>query len=437
MKRVRLLWQEVIQTRITLLLILLNIAAFYVPWWFDNRAFDNLSKKSFLINWGGNIPALTLSGEYWRLLSSMFQHVNFMHLACNMLALWAIGYVLERRLPRLAFIGIYFCSGLAGGLLSALVHRGDTIVSCGASGAILGIAGALIACMLFQPRETKKQFIGLILSIFLTFGAGQFLPVDNAAHAGGLIIGLILGSFAILFAIKAGTVSQWLVHALLVLLFCLPLAGMRYVYLQQAIPGGPAQVLSAKLITIFSDMGKGSSSSMVTGLHDLNACIDNQLQETTPDLPACAKGEADVKATGGRVKIMLTQKLNSCMAIVEKLGRYYPDAADQQKLLTIHNYCSLRLKVYNAVFNREFANTVSAVDLQKTEMEIDDLTSHIHQLTVEKEQPIWNFFRYRDDEDEIEQKELLPSGMLNDITPAVYKAIHDGQCPYYSCKKRH
>lgn len=434
MKRVQRLWHEIIQSRITLLLILLNITAFYVPWWFDNRAFDNLAKKSFLITWGGNIPALTFSGEYWRLLSSMFLHANFLHLACNMVALWSIGYLLEKRLYRIAFIGIYFCSGLAGSLLSAFIHSSSNIVSCGASGAILGLAGALIACLLFQGGETKKTITGLIVSILLTFGLGAALPVDNAAHAGGLFTGVIIGSLVLLIANKAGATRPWLAHILLVTLFCLPLTGMTYLYMQKVVPGGQAQIQSAKLIITLSNLGNGGSSSMVTGLHDMNLCIEEQFQEATPDWPACVQDQAYVPR-----KVMadlVTQEFNSCLANVEALRTAYAGLKDRKKLQTIQNYCTVRQNVYHALYNPPTVPTVSAAAWEKAKTEMTELARHIHPLAVEKAKQSWGYDVFFD-EQEPEQDEIPREGVLNDIHPAVYKAVQDGQCPYYTCEKLH
>lgn len=71
------------------------------------------------------MPALTLSGEYWRLFTSMFLHVGFLHLAINMLALWSLGIILEARMRSWVFLGVYLLSGLCGSLATALWHRDD------------------------------------------------------------------------------------------------------------------------------------------------------------------------------------------------------------------------------------------------------------------------------------------------------------------------
>lgn len=103
--------KKILAGKITLLLIVSNIAVYLVAGYLDTRAFESLSQTSFLIDWGGNVPALTLSGEYWRLFTSMFLHVGFLHLAINMLALWSLGIILEARMRSWVFPGRVFAVG--------------------------------------------------------------------------------------------------------------------------------------------------------------------------------------------------------------------------------------------------------------------------------------------------------------------------------------
>src|SRR3954470_13154820 len=72
--------------------------------------------SDLLIRWGANFGPLTLSGQWWRLLTSMFVHVGIVHLLLNMWALWLLGFLAERIFGRPTYLFIYFFSGLAGSL---------------------------------------------------------------------------------------------------------------------------------------------------------------------------------------------------------------------------------------------------------------------------------------------------------------------------------
>ncbi len=143
--------------------------------------------------------------EYWRLLASMFLHVNFLHLAMNMVGLYSLGTLLERLAGKRSLLLIYFASGLLGGLLSSLGSLGTSAPgSVGASGAIMGLAGALLALRWRRPPGLPKllaeriylQLSKPVLFIFvLGFGLklipGRFL-LDNLGHLGGLGAGFLL-----------------------------------------------------------------------------------------------------------------------------------------------------------------------------------------------------------------------------------------------------
>ena len=182
------------QAKITSILILINIAYFFISRLLDERGFSTFSQNRFLIDWGADVAQLTFSGQYWRLFTNIFMHVSLTHLAMNMLALWSIGIILERLLPPLAFIGIYLLSGLFGSLASDVATINHNVISCGASGAILGIITALLAYCLINRTDLQEMPIkSIVVSLLLTFGLGLLPSIDNMAHIGGAITGLILG----------------------------------------------------------------------------------------------------------------------------------------------------------------------------------------------------------------------------------------------------
>src|ERR1017187_1731001 len=95
-----------------------------------------------VLYWGANYGPYTLSGQWWRLVTYMFLHGGLMHIAFNMWCLWDLGALCESLYGRWTYAAIYLITGFAGGLASVGWNPGT--LSVGASGAIFGLAGALI-----------------------------------------------------------------------------------------------------------------------------------------------------------------------------------------------------------------------------------------------------------------------------------------------------
>ena len=152
------------------------------------------------IAWGSNFGPYTTDGEWWRLFTSLFIHFGIPHLILNMIALVMFGPLVERLYGSVNYLLIYLLAGIAGSLAS-LSWRPE-INSAGASGAIFGILGALLAAQLraggsFPPdilrpiRDTALLFLGLSL-----YAGYRYKGIDNAAHLGGLAAGFLLGLVA-------------------------------------------------------------------------------------------------------------------------------------------------------------------------------------------------------------------------------------------------
>jgi membrane associated rhomboid family serine protease/cytochrome c-type biogenesis protein CcmH/NrfG len=157
-----------------------------------------------LVQWGANAGALTISGEWWRLLTCVFIHGGLLHIAFNMWCLWDLGALSESLYGRWTFGTLYLICGLGASLASVTwnVH----VLSVGASGAIFGLAGALIAAFkLGEFSVPRAALSGTMRSLLvfvgfnLIFGAASGVT-DNAAHVGGLVTGLILGALIARFA---------------------------------------------------------------------------------------------------------------------------------------------------------------------------------------------------------------------------------------------
>ena len=151
-----------------------------------------------LLRWGANSGGLTLSGDWWRLVTNVFLHIGIIHIALNMWCLWSLGAACESLYGSRTFAAVYLISGVSGSLASIAYH--PHVVSAGASGAIFGIAGALISSYYFGEFSTSRSVVsGSLRSVLvfagynLVFGAISGVT-DNAAHVGGLAGGLILGA---------------------------------------------------------------------------------------------------------------------------------------------------------------------------------------------------------------------------------------------------
>ena len=179
----------------TLALLFANVLLFVAAalggagWFIPNAAIE--------IAAGSNLGPLTTHGEWWRLVAALFVHFGLIHLLFNLWALAAFGALSERLLGITNFVVIYFVSGIAANLASITLR--PSINTAGASGAIFGILGALLA-VYWRNKQTLPFTIvrseGIAVLLFASFallGGFLYTGVDNAAHLGGLITGLLLG----------------------------------------------------------------------------------------------------------------------------------------------------------------------------------------------------------------------------------------------------
>lgn len=148
-----------------------------------------------LVRLGALTPAVW-KGEPWRLITHQLLHADALHIAFNGLALWGLGRLAEPLFGASRTLWLFVLCGVGGGLLSAL---GPVERTVGASGALFGLMGALLSWG-WRHRALLPEDLAAILRrrlpplVALNLGIGLLLPfVDNRAHAGGLIAGLILG----------------------------------------------------------------------------------------------------------------------------------------------------------------------------------------------------------------------------------------------------
>jgi rhomboid protease GluP len=177
---------------ITPILVDLNILIFLLMVFSGVNAF--LPDNASLLQWGANFKPLTLEGEWWRLITNCFIHIGVIHLLMNMYALIYIGVLLEPYLGKARFAGAYLLTGIIASLTSLAWH--DLTLSAGASGAIFGMYGVFLA-MLTTNLIDKGRRNALLASIGIFVGYnlvnGMKGGIDNAAHLGGLVSGLLIG----------------------------------------------------------------------------------------------------------------------------------------------------------------------------------------------------------------------------------------------------
>ena len=156
-------------------------------------------------------PALW-DGQFWRLGVSMFLHGNTLHLVMNLYALYILGWTLEPLLGHRRFLALFLLGGLAGSACSSVIH--PMRVSIGASGAVFTLAGAAFIGRVFfvgDMRKTLLEPFGLYLGLFILYSlVSGFMQsgVDNAAHLGGLVAGVLLGGHLALISSKTRTCSS-------------------------------------------------------------------------------------------------------------------------------------------------------------------------------------------------------------------------------------
>jgi membrane associated rhomboid family serine protease len=181
-------------TPITFILIAVNVIVFL----FEIAKGDVLVRtgsgfsrvNQVLADYGLNGPAVAQGGEWWRLVTSAFLHVNILHLALNMYALFILGPIVERSLGPRRFAIIYATSLMAGAAGALLLSPNE--LTAGASGAIYGLLGALV--IVFRNRGISLWQSGLGITIVLNLAFTLAIPnISLGGHLGGFVGGLLAG----------------------------------------------------------------------------------------------------------------------------------------------------------------------------------------------------------------------------------------------------
>lgn len=135
--------------------------------------------------------------EWYRLVTSLFLHQDMEHLVSNMMILYFAGEIVEKASSTAYSVFLYFFCGISGNLVSVAyeIITQDYSKSIGASGAVFGYLGALISFVIYKRIRNENMSIPRVIgAVFISLYAGfSNSRVNNAAHIGGLISGLIVG----------------------------------------------------------------------------------------------------------------------------------------------------------------------------------------------------------------------------------------------------
>lgn len=179
-------WKQ--QPIISAALVIVNVIVFLYSDFFDSRLYE----IGML-----NVSGVVVNREYGRVIWSMFLHADINHLFSNMLILFFLGSMIEKEIGHIRYVLLYFLSGIGAGVLSVLFKAmtNSMVPSLGASGAVFGLDGVLLAMVLLWnerlPSVTPARVVLMIaLSLYSGFTGGN---IDNVAHVGGLIVGFLGG----------------------------------------------------------------------------------------------------------------------------------------------------------------------------------------------------------------------------------------------------
>lgn len=176
---------------VTIALVVINILVFIADQL--TPVYDGTGLHHLMIL-GAIIPVLIQQGEYYRIVTAGFLHFGIQHIALNMYALTQAGMVVENMWGSGRFSAIYFVALIAGGIAAFETTIGTAVPTAGASGAIMGLFGAIFALGLKTPRLRQTLVGWALFPILATLAVGFTQPgISNAGHIGGVIAGAIVG----------------------------------------------------------------------------------------------------------------------------------------------------------------------------------------------------------------------------------------------------
>jgi rhomboid protease GluP len=181
---------------ITYILIGLNVLVFGIIALLSNDIkMQSGAAVELIFRFGANFNPLTLNGEPWRIFTCMFLHYGILHIGVNMYSLYNLGMMLESPIGSIRFLLIYLICGIVASLAS-LTFGAPFVMSAGASGALFGLYGYQLGAQLIisyrDGRKLKPILTNFLIFVVINVMIANSLNVDNSAHIGGCITGLLL-----------------------------------------------------------------------------------------------------------------------------------------------------------------------------------------------------------------------------------------------------
>lgn len=178
---------------VTVFLVVINIFIWLALQWIGDTR-----DGEFMLQYGASYyPYVVENGEWWRLITCVFLHFDADHLINNMVMLGIMGMSLEQTIGAIPYGILYLASGLCGSLVSLYeeMRFADYAISAGASGAVFGVVGGLVAWAIWHRGTVAGMNIKKLLTmVVFSLGYGFFtVGVDNWGHIGGLLGGFIVG----------------------------------------------------------------------------------------------------------------------------------------------------------------------------------------------------------------------------------------------------
>jgi membrane associated rhomboid family serine protease len=189
---------------VTMLLVGINVAVYLITAILSVTVGSGLGQlgsidPNVLINAGAQVNILVSQGEFWRIFTAMFLHLNLLHIGVNMLSLFFIGPAVEVLFGKWRYLLIYLLSGIIGGIVSFFL-MGPDFVAVGASGAIFGVFGALGVFFIVNRRAMGGYGSAALSNWIFWLGLNLVIGFSNASsigivdHLGGLVAGMILAA---------------------------------------------------------------------------------------------------------------------------------------------------------------------------------------------------------------------------------------------------
>lgn len=190
-------WKLKRSSYVTFALVFINVCVWAYGRWFNPAIFGLYDL---------DLVAFLRDHEYYRVITSAFLHMDIGHIFNNMLTLLLLGNLLETEVGHLPFGIIYLLSGVTGSAASLYYKMINAVPvgSLGASGAIFGLDGLLLAMVILAGDRLRhipfnRVAIMIILSIYSGYVGAN---IDNAAHVGGLMGGFVFGAIYCMFFMK-------------------------------------------------------------------------------------------------------------------------------------------------------------------------------------------------------------------------------------------